>query len=1127
MRKAFKALAIGLALVLGGALGALMWLRGAAGADFVFERLRGALASAGFELSASCFEGPLPGRLKVRDLRLADSQGLLASVEALDLELRLASLWQGELQVELLRLERPELWRLPAPSPSQPEPEPEDGDEPFSLPVALRLDDLTINRGRLGAGALRSLDLLWPELNLQLSGQAYLADTWRASLKALATESQDSGAELELRLSLAARPEDLGAAELELWLAGRADEIAALEPFAALPPGLSGPLTLSLTAQGALDDLKAELQAASEGLQTPNGPFSQPRLKLQAAGQALPRPLEGGGSGPRLSGSLSLAASDSPAGPLELSSSWAFDLTPAERWARLGELRASLAGLDLSGDLEAGLRPAAQPFLKGFLQADLKSWAGLAALSGLELAGEPLTLALELQANNSGQNADLQISAPGLRLQSEAETLLALQRLKLDFQGRDLFGQPDLSLDFKAAAGQAPALSWAGADIRVQGQGGQGDLAVDLKGLSLKGQGGGASDGLSLSGSYDVKGPSLSLASLEARLAGAALKLSQPVRLEGGPDISLSPLELAFSPGGSLKAEVDMRPQSLKIEADISELPLSLVQMLSGLDAIPDGRLKSLKLSLAQAAEGAAGELSLDLALADRAKLGSLKPELQVQAQLSGGSRPRLDFSGALSAAETWPGGGRFSGWLDLKAGASGLPSWDPQAPVSAAVELQGPLGPLWFLARQPDSSLEGLVRLNASVSGTLAQPQPQGLLYLAGGRYEDRILGLTISDLNLEARSTPDLPLRALLSAGDGRGGALAIEAEIRDLARMNLEAQGRLSLFSPLHRDDSIVFISGDLAASGPLKELKLSSDLTLEKGELNLSLIQAASSVSTLELASSEQAKPGESSAGGPHLDLSLRLPHQFFIRGYGLESEWRGGLKVSGPVSRPSLSGQLYPVRGYFSLFSKEFNFGEGGISFNGGTDPILDLRLVNQGPNLEAIILVSGSGRRPRLSLSSRPPRPEEEIMSQILFGKSSSSISRFEAIQLANGLMELASFGSSGGLSLLGGVRQGLGLDVLRLGGSSSDRQRQVSDLSGSLGREAALGSRSGGDDSGGAPAVEAGKYISDNVYVGVEHSGSGGPAVRLEVELKPSLSLEASTSSESSQVGLGWKKDY
>lgn len=1125
MRKALKVLPIVLALALVAALGALLWLRSGAGADFVFERLRGALASAGFELSAACFDGPLPGRLRVRDLKLADSQGLLASVEALDLELCLASLLKGELQVELLRLERPELWRLPALAPSQPEPE--DSGEPFSLPLAVRLDDLTINQGRLGAGALRSLDLAWPELSLQLKGQAQLTDTWRASLKALAAEAQQSGAELELRLALTARPEDLGAADLDLWLGGRVDEIAALEPFAALPLGLSGPLTLSLTAKGALDDLKAELKAASEGLQTPNGPFSQLQLKLQAAGQALPRPLEGGGSGPRLSGSLSLAASDSPAGPLELSSIWAFDLTPAERWARLSELRGSLAGLDLAGDLEAGLRPAAQPFFKGFLKADLQSWAGLAALSGLELEGEPLNLALELQAEGGYQSADLQISAPWLHLQSEAETLLALRQLSLDFQGRDLFGRPDLSLSLKAAAGQVPFLSWAKADISTQGQGGQGDLAVALKGLSLKGQGGGASDGLSLTGSYDLNRPSLSLASLEAKLAGSGLKLSQPVRLEGGPDISLSPLELAFSPGGSLRAEVDMRPQSLKIEADISELPLSLAQKLAGLNEIPDGRLKSLKLSLAQAAGGAVGDLSLDLALADRTKLGPLKPELQVQAQLSGGSRPRLDFSGALSAAETWPGGGQFSGWLDLKAGDNGLPSLDPQAPLSATVELQGPLGPLWFLANQPDSSLEGLVKLSAAVSGTLAQPQPQGLLYLAGGRYEDRVLGLMIVDLNLEARSTPDLPLRALLSAGDGRGGALAIEAEIRDLAQINLEAQGRLSLFSPLHRDDSIVFISGDLAASGPLNEVKLSSDLTLEKGELNLSLIQAVSSVSTLELASSEKAEPGESSAGGPQLDLSLRLPHQFFIRGYGLESEWRGGLKVSGPASRPSLSGQLYPVRGYFSLFSKEFSFGEGGISFNGGTDPILDLQLVNRGPNLEAIILVSGSGQRPKLSLSSRPPRPEEEIMSQILFGKSSSSISRFEAIQLANGLMELASFGSSGGLSLLGGVRQGLGLDVLRLGDSGGDRQRQVSDLSGSLGREAALGSRSGGDDSGGAPAVEAGKYISDNVYVGVEHSGSGGPAVRLEVELKPSLSLEASTSSESSQVGLGWKKDY
>jgi len=256
------------------------------------------------------------------------------------------------------------------------------------------------------------------------------------------------------------------------------------------------------------------------------------------------------------------------------------------------------------------------------------------------------------------------------------------------------------------------------------------------------------------------------------------------------------------------------------------------------------------------------------------------------------------------------------------------------------------------------------------------------------------------------------------------------------------------------------------------------------------------------------------------------LKLNAPGRFNITGYGLESEWRGGVRLaSRPDRQLALTGDLRPVRGWYEppVFNRQFNFDGGQVTFTGDLIPYLDLELANQGPEITAIIKIEGPARQPRITLTSRPPMSQDEVAGRLLFGKSPSSISRLETLQLAAVLRDLTNFGGDS-LNPLKTVRRSLGLDVLRLGGSSGQNERRVSELSGSLAGD--LNNRGERAENEAVVSIEAGKYINDNIYMGVEHGGDG-PAVRLEVDLTPRISLEARSSSESSQVGLGWKKDY
>lgn len=909
--------------------------------------------------------------------------------------------------------------------------------------------------------------------------------------------------------------DDLGQSELSIDLSG------ALADLAVLNSELGGRVDLTVKAEGRLSDFKADMALNSPKISTMPGRLTGVELAVSAQGLLVPAAREMGG--PDLVGRLNLNVSDSPGGPLELASDWKFGRNGVNLSAVLANLSGRLAGLDLYGDLTAQLGEAA-PRLSGSISAQVSQWEELAALTGQPLSGSPADFKAELTDVDGRQSIDFSLHIPGLKLASGGKTALALNQVTAAFKALDLFGQPNLDLNLSLGSGQAGPLVWANGLITAKGDDGAGRLDAKLNRAGMNGLGGGVGDGVSLAGTYDLTGPSLELSGLEVNLAKTGLKLREPIRLTFAPMQKVGPVNMAVKPGGQIKAEADLTPGAMTIKAEVAKLPFSLVKALTGAD-IPEGEVQSLTVNLVQGPAGPAGDFTLKTILKGK-ELRHVNPSLDLAGKLSDGPSPALTVQGAIGGGPAWKASGKLSGRLPLAASPDGgFPTVGQNAPIEAKLDFSGPVAPLWKLAGRPDRAVSGQLGLSVEVGGTLAKPLPRGAVYLAGGRFEDSLYGILVNDINLEAHSTPELPLKALLAAKDGRGGGLALSTEISSLDAPALKASGRLSRFSPLHRDDVIVFISGDLAAEGPLDRLNISSDLIMERGELDLKIIQAANSIPVLSISQKDD-QLVSSGEGGHRLALKLAVPNQFFIRGYGLESEWKGALHVGGFSSRPSLTGQVSPVRGYFEAFSKEFQFADGDISFNGGTNPNLNLELVNKGPNVEAVIRIGGNARKPALNLSSRPPLPQEEVLAQVLFGKSASEIGRFEALQLASGLREIANFGTDGGVNALGSLRQELGLDVLRVGGTDNDRERRVSDLSGSMGQEKG-GLSSPGESQSDAISVEAGKYISDNIYVGVEHSGVGGAAVRVEMELKSNISLEARTSTESSRVGLGWKKDY
>ena len=67
-----------------------------------------------------------------------------------------------------------------------------------------------------------------------------------------------------------------------------------------------------------------------------------------------------------------------------------------------------------------------------------------------------------------------------------------------------------------------------------------------------------------------------------------------------------------------------------------------------------------------------------------------------------------------------------------------------------------------------------------------------------------------------------------------------------------------------------------------------------------------------------------------------------------------------------------------------------------------------------------------------------------------------------------------------------------------------------------------------GGDGDGGAK-VEAGKYVSDKIFVGItQGTKPGSTGAKVQVEVTPNLKVEGEmTGTSDSKLGLNWEIDY
>jgi translocation and assembly module TamB len=419
-------------------------------------------------------------------------------------------------------------------------------------------------------------------------------------------------------------------------------------------------------------------------------------------------------------------------------------------------------------------------------------------------------------------------------------------------------------------------------------------------------------------------------------------------------------------------------------------------------------------------------------------------------------------------------------------------------------------LSPLAEAFPIPGHRIAGEASASLDVGGTLGRPVVKGTMSIRDGRYENLFTGMVLSNVTLDGEGSDERIQLRLHAGGAGKSDRLEGSGAIvldRDKGfPLNLALS--ISELAAVRRDDLSAVVSGRLSLEDSLEKPLLRGEIETRRGDWRIGepLPPSVVEVEVTEVGGNDNEKPptGPNSGtpkGDLRLDVAVRIPGGAYIRGRGLDSEWRGTLGVRGSVRNPSVTGALEHVRGQFEFAGKVFKLVRGSITFAQGDeiDPAIDLRAEHTVKSLKAAVDATGTVSRPVVALSSVPQMPRDEILSRILFGKGVGQLTQLETAQLAVAIASVTGL-DGGGLGLIDRLRRNVGVDVLRVG-----------------------------SDTAGAPTAVVGKNISDEVYVGVEQgTAANSGKVQVELEVLPGLKLKSGVAAEAQgSLGIEFRWDY
>ena len=620
-------------------------------------------------------------------------------------------------------------------------------------------------------------------------------------------------------------------------------------------------------------------------------------------------------------------------------------------------------------------------------------------------------------------------------------------------------------------------------------------------------------------GTADTVGRNLALTSFAADWRGRTLRLLAPTQVRFADGLMIEHLRLGLD-RAVLALNGRISP-ALDFSATLRDLPAALASIADPtLDAT--GTINA-EARLTGTTARPTGTIRVTAsALRVRNGPGAAMPAARMNATAAlAGTTARIDVAAAAGTSRlTVRGDAPLSGAGALALRAGGKLDLSMLDPVLTA---QG-------------RRLRGEVQLDVTIGGSTADPRVTGAARLIRGEAQDFAQGLHLTDMTAALRASGTQFQLTDFSAHAGPGtlhaqGTLGLATGALGNAQAgSASAPGGMPVNLTVTADnarllattavtatlDAKLALHGDLAATSALNgtvQLREADVNIPDKTPANVAVLPVRIAGAPAPRQPPAEAKP----AAQPllqriGLDLTLDAPARVFVRGRGVDAELAGNIRFRNNMASPQPTGGLTLRRGAFSVAGHTLTFTSGSVSFTGAglTDPALDLVATTTSNAVTATLTITGTAQAPKIILTSVPEMPQDEILAQLFFKQSTASLSPFQIAEIGSALAELTGTGSGIG-DPLANLRKTLGLDQLSVGSTA-----------------------------GGAPTLQAGRYVAPRVYVGAtQGTGSAGTAATVQVDITKGLKLKASGGSgaasatgdaaggQAASIGLSYQFEY
>lgn len=396
---------------------------------------------------------------------------------------------------------------------------------------------------------------------------------------------------------------------------------------------------------------------------------------------------------------------------------------------------------------------------------------------------------------------------------------------------------------------------------------------------------------------------------------------------------------------------------------------------------------------------------------------------------------------------------------------------------------------------------LEGELKAN----GKLNSPKISGKLNIKNGAYSYKMHGISLKNINGEIKANGSELICEQLSINDNYKNNLKASAKLSLNENMQFAFKIHTDKFNLINTPYVQGVISGNLNVNGDTNSATSKGEFMLGPMEIKIPE-HFQEDIPELNVVDTGKDKKSanalEEDSYKMNFDIGLKTSNKVYIRGWGVDTQLKGDLRITGNTDEPLINGILRSVHGKYQEFGKSLTVTEGVLTFDGPISPSPYLNIVGTtqvGTN-EIRLVLSGSIQDPDVSIESTPAMSQDEALSMLLFGEHPENISTFQALQLADGARRLS--GHGGGFDPLGAGRKILGVDEINFNRDEEDPEKS---------------------------SVGVGKHLSDKVYFEVEQGRQEGSSkLKIEVQLTPKISVETTTTQKGgNSCGINWKFDY